>query len=280
MKEHFLLIRDKLVEFKFPCVMGVININDDSFYSDSRICVPSQLVEKISKMIDDGATIIDIGAVSSRPFSELVSAKDELNRLVPALKLVRKEFPNIIISIDTYRAETVEVVADLGADIINDISSGNIDENMLNTVAKSKLPYVIMHMNGTPADMQLNPKYENLIFDLQFFFASKINRAIEAGIYDLIIDPGFGFGKTTEQNYKILDSLQLLKIHNKPILVGLSRKSMIYKTLNNTPETALNGTTSLNTIALLKGADILRVHDVKEAVEIIKLLSKMSLQND
>lgn len=260
----------------FPCVMGILNITDDSFYSGSRINNEKMLVDTAIKMHEDGARIIDIGAASTRPGAKLPDKDEEADRLLPALKIVRKQLPDTLISVDTFRSDIARMASDEGADIINDISGGTMDPNMFLTVAAEKLPYILMHIQGTPQNMQKNPTYVNLMNDLNFFFSQQLMEARHAGIHDLIIDPGFGFGKTRDHNFELLRKLESLKIHNAPLLVGLSRKSMIYKTLKSTPEDALTGTIVLNTVAILKGADILRVHDVKEGCEIIRLLEFMN----
>jgi dihydropteroate synthase len=270
--------KGKLNSLDFPCVMGILNVTDDSFYSDSRMHNEKKLIETAIKMHKDGAFILDIGAVSTRPGANLPNEKEESSKLLPALKSVRKHLPDILISVDTFRSEIARMATNEGADIINDISGGTMDTNMFRTVAEIRLPYILMHIQGTPQNMQKNPTYDILLNDINYFFAQQIQKARNAGINDLIIDPGFGFGKTTKHNFELLGKLGLLKIHSLPILAGLSRKSMIYRTLKSTPKEALNGTVVLNTVAILKGADILRVHDVKEGSEIIRLIEQMNLQ--
>lgn len=256
--------------------MGVINITSDSFYSGSRFQSIKDILLKTEKMLSDGADIIDIGAASSRPGAGLISSKDELNKLIPALKAVNKEFPDVIISIDTYNAETASETIKNGAHIINDISAGSIDKKMLHTIAEHNVPYIIMHMQGTPQNMQEKPSYKNIIKEISLYFAKKIDELTKLGVKDIIIDPGFGFGKTLEHNYELLNKLEYFKIFNNPLLVGLSRKSMINKALNIKPGEALNGTTVLNSIALTKGANILRVHDPKEARQAIRLIERLN----
>ncbi len=268
-------IRGELKTMCLPAVMGVINITPDSFYSKSRTVDEKDILEKAGMMVEDKADILDIGAVSTRPGADLIDEKEELTRLIPPLNKIRKYFPNTFISVDTFRSVVAIAAANEGADIINDISAGMMDEKMLETVADLRLPYILMHIQGTPKDMQKNPKYIDVIKEINYFFAQQIQKVQNTGIHDIIIDPGFGFGKTIKHNFQILDRLQLLKIHNKTLLVGLSRKSMIYHTLNTTPLEALTGTIALNTVALLKGADILRVHDVKEAKETIKVIKNL-----
>ncbi len=268
--------RGHLKPLNFPCVMGIINLTNDSFYSGSRAFNEHQALESARKMVEEGASILDLGSISTRPGADLFTAKEELRRLLPALKKIRLEFPGILISVDTFRADVAYAAADEGADIINDISGGTMDENMFDTVAQIGLPYILMHIQGTPHTMQKHPEYNDVVKDINLFFARQIITAQEAGVYDIIIDPGFGFGKTLEHNFELLNKLEVFHVHNKPILAGLSRKSMIYKTLGVTPDESLNGTTALNAIALAKGVHILRVHDVKEAMDVMRLAEKMS----
>jgi dihydropteroate synthase len=267
--------RGHLKPLNFPCVMGIINLTTDSFYSGSRTINEDQAMESAKKMVEEGASVLDLGSISTRPGANLLSAEEELSRLLPALKKIRHELPDIFISVDTFRADVARAAADEGADIINDISGGTMDENMFDTVAQLGLPYVLMHIQGTPETMQTNPVYNNVVKEVNFFLAQQIIKAQEAGVHDIIIDPGFGFGKTVEHNFELLNNLEVFHVHNKPILAGLSRKSMIYKTLGVTPDESLNGTTALNAIALAKGAHILRVHDVKEAMDVMRLAEKM-----
>jgi dihydropteroate synthase len=229
-------------------------------------------------MLTDGATFIDVGAYSSKPSAEFVSEKEELNRIVPVVNLILEKFPDSLISIDTFRSEVAKVCLENGAAIINDISAGNLDDKMLETIAKYNVPYIMMHMRGTPQTMQTMTNYDNIIKEMLFYFSQRIAEARSLGINDLIIDPGFGFAKTLEQNYEVLQKLELFEMLELPLLVGFSRKSMIYKTLHSTAEEALNGTSVLNTIALTKGAKILRVHDVKEAMECVTLFNKLNNQ--
>jgi len=266
--------RGQLKPIEFPCVMGILNLTTDSFYSGSQIDATHPLLETATKMVNEGAAILDIGAVSTHPGVDLLTENEELKRLLPSLKLIRKEFPNILISVDTFRANVAIKAADEGADIINDISGGTMDEAMFKTIAALHIPYILMHIQGTPKTMQNSPVYENVVKEVNYFLAQQIIKAEQAGVYDIIIDPGFGFGKTVEHNFELLNKLELFHIHNKPILAGLSRKSMIYKTLNVSPDDSLNGTTALNSIAVAKGAHILRVHDVKEASEVIQLVAR------
>lgn len=271
-----------MVNDKYICnmmkkqIMGILNITPDSFYDGGKYSSVKGALIHTEKMLSEGASIIDIGAYSSRPGAADISAEEEYNRLSPVISQIRKSFPTAQISIDTFRSEIVtKIYSEYGNIIVNDISGGLMDSQMLEVCGKHSLPYVCMHMNGTPQTMQNNTEYNNLIEDISSFFDKQIAKAEEFGINTIIIDPGFGFGKTTDQNFTLLSNLQEFTKYNKPILVGFSRKSMIYKTLNCTPENAGNGTTILNTIALLKGASILRVHDVKEAVETIALYQKI-----
>lgn len=262
-----------LFELSSPIVMGILNITPDSFFDGGRYLDEIQLMERCENMLSDGATIIDIGAYSSRPGATDISTEEEQERLAKALQPIRKSFPDAIISVDTFRADVARfVVQEFNVNMINDISAGELDPDMLETVASCNVPYILMHMKGTPQTMQQNTNYDNLINDIIRYLAQRINLAVQAGIKDIIVDPGFGFGKTIEQNFKLLANLGDFNIFQRPILVGLSRKSTVYKTLGTTPENALNGTLALETIALLNGANILRVHDVKETMEVLKLL--------
>lgn len=265
-------IKEKLVDLSYPKVMGIVNITDDSFHKESRVSSAKQLVNKVLKHLEEGADIIDIGAQSTRPGAIEVTEKEELEKIENAVKIIKNEFPNILLSIDTYRSKTAKVALDLGADMINDVSAGNLDENMLKVVGEFRVPYILMHMRGTPLDMQNHTDYKNITTDLMLYFSRKIEEATSFGIKDIIIDPGFGFSKTLKQNFELLDKLDQFKILERPILIGISRKSMIYKKLQIEAKDALNGTSILNTKAILKGANILRVHDVREAREIIELL--------
>ncbi len=261
------------VDFSTPKVMGILNVTPDSFYDGGKYTEETELLKHAEKMIEDGAAILDLGAQSTRPNATLVSADEEWKRLEPGLKKIRKEFPSIIISVDTFYGNVAENAVDFGANIVNDISGGTMDEKMFDTIAKLKVPYVMMHMQGTPQTMQKDPQYKNVTTEAISYFAERIQKLISFGVKDIIVDPGFGFGKTTEHNYELLKNLDLFRALERPILVGLSRKSMINKVLNCKASQALNGTTVLNTIALMNGANILRVHDVKEAVEVVKLVS-------
>ena len=265
-----------LIDLSSPKVMGILNLTPDSFFDGGRYKDEKSMLLHTEKMLTDGATFIDIGAYSSRPNADHVSEAEELSRLCPIVELLLKEFPEILISIDTFRSAVAQQTIDMGATMINDISAGNLDHNMMKTVANLKVPYIMMHMRGTPQTMQQQTLYTDLVKDIIFYFSERLNTAKQLGIVDTIIDPGFGFAKTLEQNFELLNKLELLKIIEKPLLVGVSRKSMIYKTLNNTAKDALNGTSILNTIALQKNASILRVHDVKEAMECVKLIKTLN----
>ncbi|HCQ13076.1 dihydropteroate synthase [Flavobacterium sp.] len=266
----------KLIDLSTPKVMGILNCTPDSFYDGGKYKSESQFLSQVEKMLSDGATFVDIGAYSSKPNAEFVSEEEELNRLLPVIELVLKTFPETIISVDTFRSKIAQSAIENGAAIINDISAGNLDENMLETVAKLQVPYIMMHMKGTPQTMQTLTQYDNICKEMLFYFSERVGKARSFGINDIIIDPGFGFAKTLEQNYEVMQKLELFQMLELPLLVGISRKSMIYKTLETTAENSLNGTTFLNAISLQKGANILRVHDVKEAVEGVKLFNKLN----
>jgi len=263
--------RGRLLCIQEPVVMGILNVTPDSFYAHSRIRHEKTLLDKAGKMIQEGATILDIGGQSTRPGSEKISSEEELQRVIPAIEMIRKTFPEIFISVDTYYSEVARQAAQEGADLVNDISAGLLDPDMGRVVGSSGIPYIMMHMKGNPQNMQQMTDYKDLIPDLLRYFTERIEFMKQCGVKDIIVDPGFGFAKTIEQNFSLLSSLNQLHILDKPVMVGLSRKSMIWKTLHTTPEDALNGTTALHTIALMKGCHILRVHDVKEAVECIRL---------
>ncbi|WP_431136212.1 dihydropteroate synthase [Psychroserpens mesophilus] len=256
--------------------MGILNVTPDSFYDGGRFRNTSSVMRQVDQMLEEGATFIDVGAYSSKPNADDVSEIEELQRILPVVELIVKNFPDIIVSVDTFRSHVAKQCINAGASLINDISAGHLDKNMLETVAKLNVPYIMMHMRGTPKTMQQQTHYDNLVKDILFYFSERIKKARALGIVDLVIDPGFGFAKTLEQNYELLNKLELLKITDLPVLAGISRKSMIYKTLHFSAEEALNGTTVLNTVALQKGASILRVHDVKEAIECIKLTDMLS----
>lgn len=274
-KPHFINCKGRLIDLSVPKVMGILNITPDSFYSGSRVSDKEQVKQTVAKMLADGADFIDVGAYSSRPGADFVSEDEEWSRVEPVLNFIQKDFPDALISIDTFRASVaLRAVSNFGVALINDISAGSLDAKMFETIADLKVPYIIMHMIGTPQNMQQYVNYKHLMQEVFTYFAEKIERLKKMQVPDVIIDPGFGFSKTLEQNYEVLSKLDEFMIFERPVLVGLSRKSMIYKQLNTESEKALNGTTVLNTLALAKGANILRVHDVKEAKEAVELYLK------
>lgn len=261
-------LRGRLLELREPQIMGILNVTPDSFFSESRTPDEEHIAQRVKQMMNDGADMIDIGGYSSRPGANDVSTEEEMNRLRRGLRIIRKLYPDVPVSVDTFRADVARMcIEEEGADIINDISSGMMDRQMFRTVAQLHVPYIMMHMQGTPDSMQLAPHYDNLRQEVMLYFAERIDRLCQMGVKDIIVDPGFGFGKTMEHNYELMAHLEDFHVFGLPLLVGISRKSMIHKLLGGTPQTSLNGTTVLNTIALTKGAHILRVHDVKEAAE-------------
>ncbi len=273
---HTLNLRGKLYSLCEPKIMGILNVTPDSFYAESRTSDEEHIAARVQQLMDDGADMIDIGGYSSRSGADDVSPEEEMNRLRRGLRVVRRLYPEVPISVDTFRADAARMcVEEEGADIINDISGGMMDRQMFRTVARLGVPYILMHMQGTPDTMQQAPHYDNLRREVMLYFAERIDRLCQMGAKDIIVDPGFGFGKTLEHNYELFHHLDDFNLFNLPLLVGISRKSMIYKLLDGTPQTSLNGTTVLNTIALMKGAHILRVHDVKEAVEAKRIVMKM-----
>jgi len=267
--------KGQLIDISQPKVMGVLNVTPDSFYDGGSYKDASDILNQAEIMLTEGATFIDVGGYSSRPGADFVSEEEELNRVLPVIELILKEFPEALISIDTFRSQVAKKSIETGAALINDISAGKLDNKMIETVGKLGVPYIMMHMRGNPKTMQQQTDYQDLVKDVISYFGERIAEAHEAKINDIIIDPGFGFANTLEQNFELLNKMDLLKITDKPILAGVSRKSMIYKTLNTTAKEALNGTTALNMIALENGASILRVHDVKEAMECITLFNKL-----
>lgn len=268
--------RGKLFEIDEPCVMGILNITDDSFYDGGQYTSVDQAMKRAEKIYQEGAKIIDIGACSTRPGAKLVSKEEEISRLVPCVKAVRKEFPDLLISIDTVWAEVSKAAVEAGADIINDISGGAFDPGLFKTVGKLKVPYVLMHNNGKPDEMQNNTQYEDIFLDICRYFAEKIAMLKECGVHDIILDPGYGFAKTLEQNYLLIQRLQEFELFDLPVLVGISRKSMIYNLLDVTPREALYGTIALNTWALQNDCvKILRVHDVKAAMDTISIVKQI-----
>ncbi len=274
--------RGKLMDLNEPRVMGILNVTPDSFYDGGKYTDKESIAGRIDQIVGEGADIIDIGAFSTRPGAEEISAEMELSRLLPALELVRKMYPEFPVSIDTFRTEVIiRVSREFEIDMVNDITGGSGDPGMFDLVAERKLPYILMHIQGTPQTMQKNPEYDDVVNDIMKFFAERVEQLIGKGVNDIILDPGFGFGKTLEHNYKLMASLEVFRSFELPLLIGVSRKSMTYKLLNTDKSDALNGTTVLHTYALLKGASILRVHDVKEAVETVQVynfLHKMEKQ--
>ncbi len=269
----------KSLSLATPVVMGILNLTPDSFFDGRELNSAEELLKKADKFLNEGAAILDLGAVSSKPGAAEVSESEELRRLLPFLKLVRNTFPAVFISVDTFRSSVASAAAECGTDVINDISGGTADENMFKVVAAAKRPYIIMHMQGTPQTMQQNPQYKNVVKEVYNFLKKQSAKAKKAGIKQIILDPGFGFGKTVEHNYKLLSQFKKFEKLACPLLAGISRKSMINKVLKTAPDKALNGSTVLNTLALLNGANILRVHDVKEAVETIKLISVFKIHS-
>ena len=268
--------KGQLIDLSKPKVMGILNLTPNSFFDGGKYTNETEIIAQVQKMLSEGATFIDIGAFSSKPNAEFVSVEEEMARIVSIVDLLVQRFPNILISIDTFRSQVAEACIQKGAALINDISAGKLDDAMLSVVAKYNLPYIMMHMRGTPQTMSTLTQYEDVVKEVLLYFSERIAVARSLGVNDLIVDPGFGFAKTLEQNYEVLQKMELFQQLKLPVLVGISRKSMIYKTLNNNASESLNGTTTLNTISLLKGANILRVHDVKEAVECVTLFNKMN----
>ncbi|MFV8342600.1 dihydropteroate synthase [Flavobacterium sp. XS2P39] len=266
-----------LIDLSTPKVMGILNVTPNSFFDGGKYKNEIEILSQVGKMLNDGATFIDIGAYSSKPNAEFVSEQEEISRIVPVANLILKHFPETIISIDTFRSEVAKASIENGAAIINDIAAGNLDDKMFEIIAKYNVPYVMMHMRGNPQTMQKLTNYDDIVKEMLFYFSELIAKARSFGINDLIIDPGFGFAKTMEQNYEVFRKMELFKMLELPLLVGISRKSMICKALNIKTEQALNGTTVLNTLALTKGAKILRVHDVKEAMECVALFNEINL---
>lgn len=265
---HTLNLRGRLLELREPQIMGILNVTPDSFYSDSRTPDEAHITDRVRHMMDEGADMIDIGGYSSRSGADDVTPEEEMDRLRRGLRIVRKLYPEVPVSVDTFRADVARMcIEEEGADIINDISGGMMDRQMFRTVARLGVPYILMHMQGTPDTMQVAPHYDNLRREVMLYFAERIDRLCQMGAKDIIVDPGFGFGKTLEHNYELMNHLEDFAVFNLPLLVGISRKSMIYKLTGGTPQTSLNGTTVLNTISLVKRAHILRVHDVKAAAE-------------
>ena len=273
---RYINVNGSLLDLSQPRVMGILNVTPDSFYAGSRTQTEAEIVRRVKQIVSEGAAIIDIGAYSSRPNADNVSAREEMERLRMGLKILFEIQPDAVVSVDTFRADVARMcVEEYGVAIINDIAGGEMDANMFHTVAALNVPYIMMHMQGTPQSMQQHPHYDNLLKEVFLYFARKVQQLRDLGVKDIILDPGFGFGKTMEHNYELLSHLEEFRIFELPLLVGVSRKSMIYRLLDITPQEALNGTTVLDTICLLKGADILRVHDVKEAVETVRIVQAM-----
>jgi dihydropteroate synthase len=266
----------ELIDFSVPIVMGIINVTPDSFYNGGKMGDEKVLLSTVEKMVNEGASVIDVGGISTRPGAQLPSTKIELGRLLPAVEAIRKEYPNVPLSIDTFRSwVAVRIIDEFGPVIVNDISGGSLDSKMFETIGKLSVPYILSHIKGSPGNMQDNPEYNDVIKDISIYLTERVKKLTKYGVNDVIIDPGFGFGKKLEHNFEILNRLDSFKVFQLPVMVGMSRKSMIWKALENEPQDALNGTTVANTMALLGGADILRVHDVKEAVEAVKIFCEL-----
>lgn len=277
----YINVKGYLLDLAAPQVMGILNVTPDSFYSGSRMQTEEEIAARARQILNEGASIIDIGAYSSRPNAEHISAEEEMRRLRTGLEIVNRNHPDALISVDTFRADVAEqCVKEYGVAIINDISAGEMDHRMFRTVAELGVPYIIMHMQGTPQTMQKEPSYENFLKEVFLYFARKVQQLRDLGVKDILLDPGFGFGKTLEQNYELMARLEEFSLFELPLLVGVSRKSMIYKLLGGTPQDSLNGTTVLDTVALMKGANILRVHDVREAVEAVRIVEQLRIKNE
>ncbi len=277
----YINVKGRLLDLATPQVMGILNVTPDSFYSGSRMQTQEEIAARARQIIDEGASIIDIGAYSSRSNAEHITAEEEMNRLRTGLEIVNRNHPDAIVSVDTFRADVAEqCVEEYGVAIVNDIAAGEMDNRMFETVARLGVPYIMMHMRGTPQNMQKDPHYDNLMKEVFMYFARKVQQLRELGLKDIILDPGFGFGKTLEHNYELMAHLEEFSIFELPLLVGVSRKSMIYKLLGGTPQDSLNGTTVLDTVALMKGANILRVHDVREAVEAVRIVDKLRTESE
>jgi dihydropteroate synthase len=269
-------LNGRIIDLAQPVVMGIINVTPDSFFDGGKYKTEKKVLKRAEEILAQGGSIIDIGAVSTQPGKEGISTKEEIDRLLPAVKAIKKEFPDAPVSIDTYRSwVALKIIEDCGACIVNDVTGGNFDDHMFETIGKLGVPYILMHMLGTPLKMQENPEYDDIIRDISLFFTERVKQLTKAGVKDVIIDPGFGFGKTLSHNYELLNRLDSFKVFQLPLLVGVSRKSMIYKLLATNPEAALNGTSVVNTLALMGGADLLRVHDVREAVEAVRILNRI-----
>ena len=275
-RKHTINLNGKLIDLSNPIVMGILNVSPDSFFDGGKYTNEEAILQRAEQIVEEGATIIDIGAVSTRPGSGIMSTKEELTRLLPAVTAIRKKFPEIPISIDTFRSwVALRVIDECGDCMINDISGGDFDEHMFETVGKLGMPYILMHIQGTPQSMQDDPQYDDIIKDISKYFSEKVRKLVKAGVKDVIIDPGFGFGKTLDHNYDLLNRLDSFKVFQLPVMAGVSRKSMIHKLLEIDVADSLTGTITANTLALLGGADILRVHDVKDAVDTVRIFTKM-----
>ena len=275
-KPRYINAGGNLIDLRIPKVMGIMNITPDSFYRGSRYSTDKEIITAAGKMVEDGAAILDVGGYSSRPGARDISKEEERSRVIRTIKLIRGEFPDAVISVDTFRSDiALEAVLEAGAHIINDISGGDADNYMFSVVGRLNVPYIMMHMKGDPATMQNNPVYDDIVADILKYFAERIFRLRSAGVKDIIIDPGFGFGKTIDHNFELMSRLDDLSIAGLPLMAGISRKSMIWKSLDITADEALNGTTAMHAVALLKGADILRVHDVKEAIQAVRLVAEL-----
>ena len=273
---RYLNVNWRLLDLSVPQVMGILNVTPDSFYAGSRMQTEADIAQRAQQILSEGASIIDIGAYSSRPNAEHISSEEEKQRLRMGLEILNRNHPDAIISVDTFRADVAEwCVKEYGVAMINDIAGGEMDPQMFETVARLGVPYIMMHMQGTPQSMQAEPHYDNLLKEIFMYFAKKIQQLRDLGVKDIVLDPGFGFGKTLEHNYELMAHLEEFAVFELPLLVGVSRKSMIYRLFGSTPQEALNGTAVLDTIALMKGADIIRVHDVREAVEAVKIVEKI-----
>ncbi len=273
-RKNTINLNGRILDLAKPVVMGILNVTHDSFFDGGKYKTEKKVLKRAEEILEQGGRVIDIGAVSTQPGSEGISTKDELERMLPAVRAVKRAFPDAFISIDTYRSwVALKVIEECGPCMVNDVSGGNFDPHMFDTIGKLGVPYVLMHMLGTPLKMQNNPEYEDVIQDISRFFTDQVKKLTKAGVKDVIIDPGFGFGKTLVQNYELLNRLDSFKVFQLPLLIGVSRKSMIFKLLGAKPEDALNGTSVVNTLALMGGADILRVHDVREAVEAVRILN-------
>lgn len=275
-RKSSITLNGKLIDLSSPVVMGILNVSPDSFYDGGKYTTTDAILARAEQMLDEGADIIDIGAVSTRPGADSISTKVELTRLLPAVSAVRKRFPEVPLSIDTYRSwVALRVIDEIGECIVNDISGGSFDEHMFDTIAKLGVPYILMHIQGTPENMQDDPQYDDVIKDISKYFSDKVRKLTKAGVKDVILDPGFGFGKNIDDNYDLLNRLDAFKVFQLPVMAGISRKSMLYKYLEIDPEGSLPATVAANMMALLGGADILRVHDVREAVQTVKLFKKL-----